>query len=123
MCASDLEARTGPQTLGRTFIDENGRFVIVFATSGQAAVGHRRAAKTKRKLRLHILNQQSNEVYMTEVQAHADPKHTLETGVPRPGNSTGVTAIVNAAQTEFAVRWQVVKGQSKQPARVEGKIS
>lgn len=80
--AFDLDAGPEPKDLGYDLTDAKGLFTVTYTTKRPP----RKPRKTtsRRRLRLHMLDRQRQEIHRTEIRTHADPRQIVEVRVPIP---------------------------------------
>lgn len=84
--AVDLDAEGEPKDLGYDISDRRGRFVFVYIIPSQTPLEEedRRQRQAERRIRLHILDPQGEEVHQTEIRVQPEQQEIIAVRVPVP---------------------------------------
>ncbi|MGQ9870606.1 hypothetical protein [Leptodesmis sp.] len=99
--AFDLDAGPDPKPLGSVTTDNEGHFTLTYTT--HAPPEPPPPPPTQRRLRLHVLTPQVEEIYQTEIVVQIDQTEpvTLRVVVPRLPSHYTFTDLATALQIQF----------------------
>jgi len=82
--AFDLDADTTPKDLGSHVTNGMGLFTIIYTMPDETSSQGEKTANAGRRYQLHILDQQGQEIYQTEIHMKTDRSQAVEIRVPVP---------------------------------------